>query len=239
MGHAEIDAAAQRRDRVVAMAAVDIPGALPDHRHLSAAAAECLRSHCQLADICDQDGAGHQLRHIKPVVIVAADRDIGAAWPGAGLDARDQLAIGRKHEHMPERRVRHKQPARFVHRQSVGTAGAEGRTEAADLRNVAVLHQRRAPHRIVARHRHEQNGLGGIEHQAVRADAGIDQAIEPPRRRQPIDPPGRIVQAGLSLVGKIDVAIRCDVQIVASLEGFRVARVSTGRILAGRRHRAA
>ena len=31
MGHAEIDAAAQRRDRALAVAAIEIPGALPDH----------------------------------------------------------------------------------------------------------------------------------------------------------------------------------------------------------------
>ena len=45
MGHAEIDAAAQGCDRAVAIAAVDIPGALPDHGHLRTAAAELPRPH--------------------------------------------------------------------------------------------------------------------------------------------------------------------------------------------------
>ncbi len=119
--------------------------------------------------------------------------------------------------------MRHKQPARFVHRQAVGPAGAEGGAEAADLGDAAVFHKWQAPHRVVARHRHKQRGLGGIEHQAIGADAGVDQAIEPSVRRKPVDPPGRIVQAGLSLVGKIDLAIRRDVQIVAPLEGFGIA----------------
>ena len=44
MGHAEIDAAPQRGDRALAIAAIDIPGALPDHGHLRAAWAELLLS---------------------------------------------------------------------------------------------------------------------------------------------------------------------------------------------------
>ena len=42
--------------------------------------------------------------------------------------------------------------------------------------------------------------------------------------RKPIYPPGGIVQAGLALVSEIDVVIRCDVQIVAALERFGIAR---------------
>ena len=38
--HAEIDAPAQRRDRAFAIATIDIPGALPDHGHLTAGVAE-------------------------------------------------------------------------------------------------------------------------------------------------------------------------------------------------------
>ena len=41
---------------------------------------------------------------------------------------------------------------------------------------------------------------------------------------EPIDPPGRIVQSGLALVGEIDVAVAGDMQIVASAEGFGIAR---------------
>jgi hypothetical protein len=70
-------------------------------------------------------------------------------------------------------------------------------------------------------HRHKQHGLGGIQHQPVGADAGVDQAVEPPIRRKPVDPPvdppGGIAQPGLALVGKIDVAIAGDMQIVAVL----------------------
>jgi len=44
VGHAEIDAAAQRSDRASAIAAVDIPGALPDHGYLWTVLAEFLLS---------------------------------------------------------------------------------------------------------------------------------------------------------------------------------------------------
>ena len=67
--------------------------------------------------------AGHQLRHVETIAVLATDRDIGAARSGAGLDARDQLAIGREHEHMPERRMRHGPAARLVHGQTIGAAG--------------------------------------------------------------------------------------------------------------------
>src|SRR5258708_5374151 len=62
------------------------------------------------------------------------------------------------------------------------------------------------------------------QHQPVGRDAGIDQATEPPARQTPKNPPRRIVQAGLPLVGKIDLAIGGDVQVVAALEGLRIAR---------------
>ena len=48
VGHAEIDAAAQRRDRALAIAAIDIPGALPDHGDFWAVTAEWLNSHVYL-----------------------------------------------------------------------------------------------------------------------------------------------------------------------------------------------
>ncbi len=40
MGHAEVDAALERRDRLFAVAAVEIPGALPDHGDVGAVLAE-------------------------------------------------------------------------------------------------------------------------------------------------------------------------------------------------------
>jgi len=36
MGHAEIEAAGKRRNRALAIAAIDVPGALPDHGYLGA-----------------------------------------------------------------------------------------------------------------------------------------------------------------------------------------------------------
>src|SRR5450631_943653 len=45
VGHAELDATAQRGNRALAVAAVDIPGALPDRRYLRAAFAELPGAH--------------------------------------------------------------------------------------------------------------------------------------------------------------------------------------------------
>src|SRR4029078_9937496 len=42
MGHAELDAAAECRNRASAIAAIDVPGALPDDRHIGAATSEFL-----------------------------------------------------------------------------------------------------------------------------------------------------------------------------------------------------
>jgi hypothetical protein len=45
MGHAELDAAAQCRDRALAVAAIDVPGALPDQGDVLAGMAEDFRFH--------------------------------------------------------------------------------------------------------------------------------------------------------------------------------------------------
>ena len=178
----------------------------------------------QFADIGHKHAAGRRFRHIKAVTVGATDGDIGAARSRTGFDLRHQLPIRSEHEHMSERGVSDKQAARFVDSQSVGPAGAEHRTEAAYLRDVAASHERQTPNRVVPRHRHKQHGFAGIEHQAVRTDAGVDQTVETSCARKPIDPPGWIMQPGLALVGEIDVAVRGDVEIVASFEGFGIAR---------------
>ena len=138
------------------------------------------------------------------------------AGPAQDLIRAMQFTVGREHEHMAERGVRHEQASGMVHGQAVRATGAEGRAEAADLGNAAVLHERQSPHGIVACHRDEQGRFRAIEHQAVRADAGMDQAVKPTVGRQPIDASGRIVETGLALIGEIDVTVAGDVQIVAA-----------------------
>ena len=140
------------------------------------------------------------------------------------LDARNDLAVRREHEDMTERGVADEQATLVVHGQAIRTTRTEGGAEAADLGDAAIFHERGAPHRVVARHGDEQHAFGGIKHEAVRADAGVDEAIELAARTQPIDTPGRIVQAGLALIGEIDVAIFGEMQVVAALEQLRVAR---------------
>jgi hypothetical protein len=62
VGHAEIDATAQACHRALAIAVVDVPGALPDHRHLRTVLTEFLLSQDYLR------------RRIFPAVIARLDR---------------------------------------------------------------------------------------------------------------------------------------------------------------------
>src|ERR1700752_4539798 len=129
---------------------------------------------------------------------------------------------------MAKRGVPDEETSRAVHGHAIGAARTEHGAEAADLGDAAVLHERRAPYRVVAGHGDEQHALAWVEHEAVGADAGVDEAIELAVRPQPIDAAGRIVQAGLALVGEIDVTIPCNIQVVAALEGLRIARGEYG-----------
>src|SRR3954451_1793775 len=122
-------------------------------------------SRVQYADVGDQYATGGRLRDIEPIFVRATDRDIGAIRPRARLDPRNQFAVGREHEDMAERGVTDEQAALGIHGQAIGATGTEQRAEAADLRHAAILHERQPPHRVVARHRDEQHGLGWVEHQ--------------------------------------------------------------------------
>src|SRR6201995_562141 len=51
MGHAALDAALERRDRLFAVAAVEIPGALPDHGDVGTVLAEWFMLHDDLRAI--------------------------------------------------------------------------------------------------------------------------------------------------------------------------------------------
>src|SRR5215475_6237903 len=184
---------------------------------------ELPRDAVQFADVGDQHRAGHRFRDVEPVSSGAADCDIGAGAGSAGSDARDTLAVRREHEDVAERGVRDEQPPSPVHGHAVGTAWTEQRAETADLGDAAVLHERQAPDRIVARHRDEQHGLGGVEHEAVGTDAGVNQTVESAARGQPVNAPGRIMQAGLALVGEIDVAVRSQMQVVAAAKRLGIA----------------
>src|SRR4051794_41425819 len=143
---------------------IDVPGALPDYGHLGRTKwpgvhqqRSLSRMLVQCPDVSDQYSAGGGFRYIELISVCRSESDIRATRPGAGLHAGNQLAVGRKHEHMPERGVGHKQPARSIHGQAVGAAGAERRTEAADLGDVAVFHERQPPNRVVARHRDKKH----------------------------------------------------------------------------------
>jgi len=46
----------------------------------------------------------------------------------------------------------------------------------------------------------------------------MDEAVELAARPHPVDATGGIVQAGLALIGEIDVPVSRDVEIVAALE---------------------
>src|SRR5436190_9960893 len=85
------------------------------------------------ADVSHQHRARHRLRNVELVAPGATDRDIGAGPSRARLDARDDLAVRRKHEDMAERGVADEQAAGGVHGYAVGAARPEHEAEAANL----------------------------------------------------------------------------------------------------------
>ena len=122
---------------------------------------------------------------------------------------------------MAERCVRHEQPARVSIVMPSGPLAPKVEQKRPTFETLPSFMngaRQTALSRVIATN---STDLARIEHQAVGADAGVDQAIEPAVGCQPIDPPGRIVQAGLALVGEIDVAIGGDMQIVAAPERIR------------------
>ena len=69
---------------------------------------------------------------------------------------------------------------------------------------------------VVARHGNEQRGFVGRQRQTVRARAIGEQVIEPAIRAQAIHTAGRVMQAGLALVGEIHIAVAGGDQIVGA-----------------------
>jgi hypothetical protein len=98
--------------------------------------------------------------------------------PGAGFDPRDQLAVRRKHEDMSERGVGHEQPARLSMVKPSGPLAPNIEQKRPTLETLPSFMNGNARPRCRASSRRTAR-FRGIEHQAVRADAGIDQAVEP------------------------------------------------------------
>src|ERR1700759_5162053 len=119
MGHAEIDSVLQCRDRALAVAAIAVPGALPDHGDGRTAFAERTKVHAlpQSADVGDHHRAG---RGFRDVDLLAVDSDISAGFARAGFYAGDPFAIGREYKDMAEPGVRDEQPPGAVHGDTVG-----------------------------------------------------------------------------------------------------------------------
>jgi hypothetical protein len=103
--------------------------------------------------------------------------------------------------------VTNQQVAAAVERKSVGTTGAAVQMrEYPDLRCQAAGRQRHAPNLVGARHCDEQKALLGVDDDAVRARNRVEQACEPPIRRELPDPAGGIMHPGLALIGEIEIA---------------------------------
>src|SRR4051812_8907580 len=88
----------------------------------------------------------------------------------------------------------------------------------ADLAGGTILHQWYAPDRVVARDCEEHDVLIRIEHEPVRARHIVEDAVELAVTAQAIKTAGRILKAGLALIGEIDVAIPREDEIVRALE---------------------
>jgi len=134
------------------------------------------------------------------------------------VDERPTHAVEQEHAEaeMADRKV-----VVLVEREPVGSAeAARELDENADLGHATVGHERQAPDRIGTRDRDEELAARLVEHETVGARHRVDQAVEPAPGRQAIDATRGIVQAGLSLVGEIEVAVRRDMQVVRPLEAF-------------------
>jgi hypothetical protein len=70
MGHAEIDATAQACDRALAIAVVDVPGALPDHGHLRTVLAEFLLSQDYVSRLLDLTSLRGAQRRSNPLSLL-------------------------------------------------------------------------------------------------------------------------------------------------------------------------
>ena len=123
----------------------------------------------------------------------------------------------------------------LVQRHAVGAGVAAAHLdEQADLARHAVGHQRQPPHGIAAGHADIEHVLRLVHDQAVGAGHGVDQHRELARRVVAIDAAGRIVQAGLALVGEVEIAIGGEEEIVDALEALGAAMVDHRRHLAAR-----
>jgi hypothetical protein len=75
--------------------------------------------------------------------------------------------------------------------------------------------------------------LGGGERDAVGARHVGREPVERAVRAQPVNAPGRVGNAGLSLVGEVEVAVRGEVEIVEALEALAEGGSQQGFQLAG------
>ena len=80
--------------------------------------------------------------------------------------------------------------------------------------------ERHPPHRVVAGHGQIEDVLVRRQHQPVRARHVIQQQFEPAVGAQPVEPPARVVQPALALVGQIKIAVAGEHQIVQPLEAL-------------------
>src|SRR6266481_4570023 len=84
VGHAEIDATAQRGDRGLVIALVDVPGALPDHGHLRTALAEFLLSQDDLQPLAGPDVIARSAATKQSIVTVILAVDCFASLAMTG-----------------------------------------------------------------------------------------------------------------------------------------------------------
>ncbi|CAM3718679.1 hypothetical protein BOBR111200_04610 [Bordetella bronchialis] len=118
--------------------------------------------------------------------------------------------------------MRDRQSVVRIHRQPVGTAGAEEGPEGPDLGQGSIRQQGPAPDRIASRNGGVEEGLVAVQGDAIGAGHIVQQAIQLAGRRQPVHAPRGIVQAGLSLVGEIEIARGIEGQVVGPLEAFGI-----------------
>lgn len=88
--------------------------------------------------------------------------------------------------------------------------------------------QRESPHGVGARHGDEEKSLVRGENEAVGADAVLNERVEFAGWGEAVDFSGGVGEAGLALVGEVEVAGGGEDEVVGALEALEIAARETG-----------
>lgn len=132
-------------------------------------------------------------------------------------------AIGINNKYGTETRMTDKEAALLVHCETVGASVAEGLKEQPGLGRCAIIMQRESPHGVLPGHGDEEKPFVSRQDETVWRYAILDQGIKLSVRAQSVYFAGLIRHASLPLVGKVDVVLGVNNEVIGALEPFQVS----------------